>query len=193
MARRAVQESRVGHIMKRSSVGDAVGLAAEIPAASVTFQTDGVDHRAPKQPGIRGTVGDVAGLAAIHANRRMFVDEGTPLIGVALHARLFITHGLIDHAGTGGHIPGRGEGAMGVVAIGTLHGAFIYPMLERHGELSSHRRVAAVAEVPLVLGLEQILGCWRAVNRVAVGADNVIERVLAAANIGAGDRLRVAA
>ena len=40
---------------------------------------------------------------------------------------------------------------MRVMAIGTLHDAFIHAMFERHGELSADRAMATVAKLILFL------------------------------------------
>jgi hypothetical protein len=82
---------------------------------------------------------------------------------------------------------------MRIVAIGALHGAFVHAMFKRHGELRANGRVAAVAEVALLLGFEEILGGGRTVNRMAVGTDNVVKGMFAATNVGSGNRLRMAA
>ena len=192
MAGSAILEARIGHVMESRVRGDAVGLAPKVPSPGVAFQANGVDHRPFQQARIGGTVSVVASLAAFHTNRRVVIKEGPPFIDVALHAGFFVAGCLVHHARTRSHVPGRCEGPVGIVAIGTLHRAFVHAMFERHGELRSHRRVAAVAEVALLLGLEQILRRRRTMNRVAIRANNVAERVFAAANVGSGDGLRVA-
>lgn len=76
---------------------------------------------------------------------------------------------------------------MRVVAIRALHRTFVHAVLEGHRKLCSHGGVATVAEIPLLFGFEQIFSRWRTVNRVAVRANDVVQRVLTASNVGSRD------
>ena len=81
---------------------------------------------------------------------------------------------------------------MRIVAVRALHESFIDAMLERHRELRAHGRVAAITDFALLLFRKQELRRGRAVNRMAVGADDIALSVLAAADVGAGNGLAVA-
>ena len=54
-------------------------------------------------------------------------------------------HGAIDQARPVRHAPRGCEGAVRVVTIRARHEAFVYAVLEGHGKLRAHIRVAAVA------------------------------------------------
>ena len=82
---------------------------------------------------------------------------------------------------------------MRIVAIRALHEAFIDTVLEGHRKLRAHGCMASIAELALLLFCEKKLRRRRAVNRMAVGAYNVALGMLTAANVGAGNRLAVAA
>ena len=73
---------------------------------------------------------------------------------------------------------------MGIVAIGALHDTFVYAVLEGHGELGADGSMASVAELGLPLRQNEFR-TLRFVNRMAVGADDVVLRMDAAANVGA--------
>ena len=100
---------------------------------------------------VRRTVRIVA-VEAVFAHGRMFEEERAALFRMALEARLFVNERLVHHAGTGGHTPGRCEGAVRIMAIGAGHEPFVNAMLEGHGELAANVGVAAVTEVGLTLG-----------------------------------------
>ena len=82
---------------------------------------------------------------------------------------------------------------MWVVAIRALHESFVDTMLEGHRELRANGRMAAITDLALLLFRKQELRCGRAVNRMAVGTDDVALGVLAASDIGARNGLAVAA
>ncbi len=135
------------------------------------------DDRAAQQPRVSGPVRIMAGLAALDANRLVLVDEGAAFFRVALQAGLFIGKHLFHHTGTGGHAPGRCEGAVGIVAIRAGHESFVDAVLEGHGELAANVGVAAITEVGLALEPEEISepaicgwnGNWCRLRRSACG------------------------
>lgn len=61
---------------------------------------------------------------------------------------------------------------MGIVAIRTLHYAFVYAMLRGHLELRAFGSMAGVAKVLLLFG-EKVSWGSRFVNRMAVGTNHV--------------------
>ena len=73
---------------------------------------------------------------------------------------------------------------MRVVAIGALDQSLIHAMLERHGELGPHVRVAAVTKLGLILG-QQIFGRGRMMVRMAIGAGDIVQSMLGAPDVGA--------
>src|SRR5689334_23359361 len=111
----------------------------------------------------------MAGFAALHAHRRVLENKRSALVGVTLEAGFLIGGHLIDHPGTLAHAPGRGESPMRIVAIRALHEALVDAMLSRHLKLRANSGVAAVAELALLFG-QQELGSRRVMDRVATGA-----------------------
>ena len=81
--------------------------------------------------------------------------------------------------------------AVRIVAVRTLHEAFVDAVLGGHGELRAHGGVAAVAQLVLLLR-EQVFRRGRMVDRVATGAGHVVLRVLGAVDIRAFEVARVA-
>ena len=81
---------------------------------------------------------------------------------------------------------------MRVVAIATVHDAFVDAMLERHGELRTNIGVAFVAKFRLGFRQEKFLR-GGTVDGVATRAHHIVLGVRGAPDVGAGQRLRVAA
>ena len=158
----------------------------------MTFQAQSEDHRALEQPRVHGPVRTVAAFAAVHAHRHVFEYEWTPLVDVAFQAGFFIGLRLLGIARPIGHTPSGRGGAVGVMAIGALHEPFVHPVFERHGELRAHVGMAGVTQIYLLLR-QQKFRSRGLVNGVAIGAHHVFIGVRAAANVGAGKRLGVAA
>ena len=75
---------------------------------------------------------------------------------------------------------------MGIVAIGTLHDAFVHAVLEGHRELGSYRSMAIPAKIDLFLGQEK-LGRRGFMDAVATRTHHVSLSVLGASDVGAGD------
>ena len=103
----------------------------------------------------------------------MLEYEGAALIHVALQARRLATQGLLDQARPLRHAPRGCESAMRIMAVGTLHEAFIDPVLRRHIELGADGGVARVAKFALFPG-EQELGRGGMVNRVTTGTGYIV-------------------
>src|SRR5690348_5014559 len=83
----------------------------------------------------------MAGHAAFGLNRFMLEDEGAALVHVAGEA-----DGVL---GSGGAKLRLAESAMGIVAIGALHEAFVDAMVHGHIELGLVLEMAAIAELGL--------------------------------------------
>ena len=128
----------------------------------------------------------MASLAAVNADAGMFKNEGAALLNVALQAGLFVALGLRDQARTLAHAPGGGVGAVGIVAIRTLHDAFVHAVLEGHRELGADLSVAIPAEIDLLPGQEK-LGRGGFMDAVATRTNHVGLGVFGAPDIGAGD------
>lgn len=136
-------------------------------------------------------MGSVAATAAIDTKGGVFKEKGAALVGVALDAGLLIGLGVLLEAGALAHAPGGGGGAVGVVAVGALHGAFVDTVFEGHGELRLDVGVAAITEVFLRLG-QEMFGGSGLMNGVAVGADDIGLGVGAVADVVAGPVFAVA-
>ena len=102
----------------------------------------------------------------------MFKGKGTTFVAVAFQAGFFVGLSVFSHPGPYPHSPSGGLRAVRVVAIGALHEAFVYAMLDWHRKLRPNVGMAAIAEIGLWLG-KQLLGCCRLVHGMAVGADNI--------------------
>ena len=191
MAGGAVLVAGVGHIMRGRLGGDALAGTPEASGPVVAFQTKGEDDGPIQEPGVGRTVGGVAAVTAVDAEGGVFKQKRAAFVGVALDAGLFVGLGMLLHAGALAHPPVRGRGAMRVVAVGTLDGAFVDAVLEWHGELGFDVGVAGVAEV-LLLVSEEVLRGGRFMDGVTGGADHFGLGMAAAADIGAGHILRVA-
>ena len=133
----------------------------------------------------------MASLAAVNADAGMFKNEGAALLDVALQAGLFVALGLSDQTWPLAHAPGGGVGTVGIVAIRTLHDAFIHAVLKGHRELGSYRSVAIPAQIDLLPGQEK-LGRGGFVDAVATRTNHVGLGVFGAPDVGARDRLLVA-
>src|SRR5512147_2275765 len=97
----------------------------------------------------------------------MLEDERAAFVRVALQARLLIGERMLNHSRTGSHAPRRRGCAVWIMAVRALHEAFVHTVLERHRELAANRRVAAVADVPLLFRKQEFRD-RRAVNGMAV-------------------------
>ena len=147
-ARHAIRRSRA-LTMNRAEGNSAMALVAER-----------IDVRHAQHAGILGTVGRMACQAAFRFDRSVLVDKRPTLIHVALGA----DHVLIDRRSK---VVGL-EGAVHVMAVGALDGAFVHRVMEGHTELSSLVAVALEAERGL-RSLEQRLR-FAAVNAMATNA-----------------------
>lgn len=133
----------------------------------------------------------MAGFATLHADRGMFKQKRPALIGVTVQACFFGRVRLGHHARPHAHFPSGCLRSMRIVTIGALHETLIDAVLERHVELRPHIVVARVAEIGLSLR-EQELRRRRAVNRVAAGADDVVQGVGRSPDISAAHVLGMA-
>ena len=107
----------------------------------MALQANEVDVAQLQHVGIRTTVDQVAGLAAVGLHGLMFEDERALLVGMALEADCVLGGGSADLFGP--------FGAVHVVAIAALHEAFIHAMMEGHFKLSFLLEMAGVAELGL--------------------------------------------
>lgn len=170
---------------------DAISLAAKVSGAVVTLQTKRENLRALQKAGVHAAMGHVATGTAIDSYGGVLKDKGAALVNVALHTGLFVLEALGHHARTGGHFPGWGVAAMGVVAIRALHEAFIDAVLDGHGELSAYICMTRITKVCLLLG-EKVLRCGGFVNGVTRGAGDIGGGVRTAADVGPAHLLGVA-
>lgn len=141
------------HVVWRGPLNvDAVASPAHIAGAVVTLQTKCEHHRACEHPGVCRAVRDMAGHAAIHSHGRVLEHKRAALIGVAIHARLFVGFGRFHVTGTRAVGPGRLERSVWIMAIGAVHETFIHAVLEGHGKLRPHIQVAAFTQRGLRFG-----------------------------------------
>ena len=193
VARGAVLISWLGQVVGGGCTDHAVVADAKGSGAVVAFETHGKDGGARQHPGIRRTVGHVAGLAPVDAHGSVFVDEGSALVGVAFEASFLIAFLLIDHVRSPCHPPGCGESAVRIVAVSALDGTFIDPMFEGHRELRLYSGVAGIAELILLLLREEKSRRFRVVDGMAIGAHDIGLSVSAPPDVGARKGLGVAA
>src|SRR5260370_21610088 len=135
----------------------------------VALQAEQVDVAQPEHVGIRTTVHQVAGLAAVYFYRLVFKHEGTLLVGVALEADRILrrrrAHLLGFHC------------TVWIVAVGALYEPFIDPMVGRHVQLCFLLQMTR--EAKLGLGLyEQKIRVFTVVRRVPGDATDAVLRML---------------
>lgn len=132
MTNDAVLKLRTGDVMETlGGVRNAVRSCAEPGDIVVTLQTQREGGRPRQQPGVRTAVRIVASRAALNAHRGMLKDEWPAFIRMAADAGDIVARGMVDHASRTRSSPSRLRRAVRVVTIRALHGALIYPMLER--------------------------------------------------------------
>jgi len=95
----------------------------------------------------------------------MLIHEWSPLVGVALHARLIAAHASSHLA--------KGVATMHVVAVAALHEPLANPVVKGLGKLGLGRRVTAEAEIGLLLD-QQCLRLGGMVRGVAVKTTDII-------------------
>ena len=153
VALRAVLEKRIGHVMGCPRLGlDAVRLTPQVAGAIMTFQAHRKYHRPRQHSGIGGAVRNVAGEAPIRAYRGMLKKKRPAFVGMTVDARFFVGLGVLYIARSRCVSPGGLKRSVWIVAIRAVHETFVDAVLEGHGKLRAHVRVAAVAEIRLSFG-----------------------------------------
>jgi hypothetical protein len=130
-----------------------------------------------QQPGVLRAVRSMAGYATFTLDRSMFEHEGATGFRVALGADCILIGGGLEVV-----VP---EGAVGVVAVGALDQAFIYPMMKGHIEGWLHVCVAGKAELRLRHLQQGRVGCG-VMHAMAAEAANICLGVRRAEEIGVG-------
>src|SRR6266568_1091628 len=110
----------------------------------------------------------VARDAAFNLYRFVLVDERSGLVRVAL-----VTHQVLRYRRA--QLP-RQEATVRIVAVSALHHSFIDPMMEGPSKLLFRFRVAAIAELRLLL-FHQELAFFGVMRRVAVDATHIVLQV----------------
>jgi glycine/D-amino acid oxidase-like deaminating enzyme len=128
----------------------------------VAFQAERRYRRAIEHLGIVGAVGLVATLASAQIDCRMFEDERTLFLAMALEADFLARERLADLLGI--------DAAVRLMAIGALHGVFLHPVMEWFGKLGSLKSVAAHAKIAGTI-LERTRQRSGLMNAVAVSAE----------------------
>lgn len=190
MARDAVLISRIRHRVSRRRCRHTLPRRTERSNSVVTLQAERKDRRPFQQPRVGGTVRHMTRLTAIDPQREMLEGERTALAGVALQAGFLVDETLVHLLRPRSHTPRRSERSMRIVAVRALHESFVHPMLGRHRKLGSDVGVTPVAELRLGLGEKQ-LRCRGFMNRMATGAGYFARRMRRAADVGAGNLLRM--
>ena len=130
----------------------------------MALQAKHVDVAEFEQVRVRRTVSDVARRAAVDFHCSVLEDEGAVLLNVALE-----TNGVLR--GGGSHLL-RGDGAVRVMTVGTLHETFVDAMVEGHSELRLLLQMARVAKLGLRLREQRLLRL-RMMRRVAGKAAHI--------------------
>lgn len=138
----------------------------------MTFETKWECGRSFQEPRVRGAMGYVTSLAAVYSHRKMFKRKGSALVGVTFQARFLVGKRLVHHARSAAPAPRGYVRAVGIVAVRTLHEAFVDTVFERHRKLRPNIRMAGVAKVGLVL-CQQCSSGGRLMNGMAVGTNNI--------------------
>jgi len=124
----------------------------------VALQTEHVDVAEFQQVGVRRSVRDVAGSAALNLYRRVLEYKWAMLVHVALEADRVLR-------GRQAHLLGQ-FGAVRIMAIAALDQTLVDAVVKGHGELRLLLEVAGVAKLRLRLG-EQEFFCLGVVRRMA--------------------------
>lgn len=122
----------------------------------------------------------------------MLKREWTALVGMTLQTGFLVAECLRNERGSRRHAPRRRKRAMWIMAVGALHEARIHGVFKRHRKIGANVGVASVAEFRLGLGQEEF-GRLRFVNRMALCAGDVIQRMGRMADICARKRIGVTA
>jgi hypothetical protein len=134
----------------------------------VALQAQQVDVAQFQHVRIWSAVHQMAGLAPINLYRLMLEYKRSLLVRVAREANRILS-------GRSPHLMGP-HGAVRVVAVGALDEAFIYPMVERHIELSFLRQMARIAKLGLSFHQQKFF-CFRMMRRMAGNAADVVLRM----------------
>jgi len=131
----------------------------------MALQAKQVDVAQSQHVWIWSTVRQMARLAALDLDGRMFVNKRSLLVRVALEADRILRRGCP-------HLLGF-DCAVYVVAIAALNQTLVDTVVKRHFEFSFFIEVAAVAKFRLSFHQEELFRC-RVVRGVAGDATNVI-------------------
>ena len=154
MAAGAALITRVDHAVRIAfwDGNAAIRASAEVACAGVTLEAKHSNGGPHDHLDRGGTVGLVAGDAAIDFASLVRKDEGTSLVDMALEAGLFVAVGLLEHLGVLTHGERWREATVRIVAVTARHEAFIDAVFERKIELGANTAVALVTKVALVGG-----------------------------------------
>ena len=143
----------------------------------VALHAELIHVRVAQKVWIRGTVGRVAGRAALGLDRLVLVNERSLLVHMAIEAdrvsgdsgaELLVLAERIERE--------SGGAAVRIVAVGALHHALDHLVMERHVEERLNGAMAAEAKLRLLLH-EQEIHVGRMVRGMAIGAAHVVLEV----------------
>src|SRR5262249_16464896 len=131
----------------------------------VAFQADEVNLGALQQPWVRGTVRRMASCAAFDFYRFVLIDKWSSFVRMA-----FETDRVLRCSWAQLRVK---KAAVRVMAIDTLHEAFVDAMVKRLIELQLRFQMAAVAKCRRFF-FHQMLRLFRTVRGVTVNATDVV-------------------
>jgi len=135
----AIAKARRSQVMeggRHNSRHDSAGIRDR--QVGMAFETDEAHFLPDQHLRVRGTVRQVATLAAFFPDRSVLEGEGSAFVAMTLEAARLIGARHPHEAGF--------EAAVRIVAIDAGHRIFRHPMFERLGKRRFHINVAALAE-----------------------------------------------
>lgn len=192
VARDAILEARLGQVVQRPIGIRNAGLRRpETHHVVMAFQTQCENSRTVEQARIRAAMRVVARRAAFHAHRRVFVNEGAALVGMALDARDVVSESVAYHARRLRRGPCGRRRAVRIMTIGAVDGALIHAVLERQLKARLDAAMAVVANLALLVR-QQALHAFRMMDRVATRATHFGRRMRRAPDVHLAEVLGVA-
>lgn len=134
----------------------------------VALQAEQIDVAHPQHVDIGSTMRKMTGRASLDFYRFMLEDKWSLLIGVTIEA-----NGVLCRRGAYLLWP---DGAVGIVAIGALHQAFVYAVVKRHFKFGFPLQMTRVTKLGLGFRQKKFFG-FRVVWRMAGDTTHIILRM----------------
>ena len=164
---------------------DAVPGDAERARTIMAFQAYSHDDWPPQQFLVHRAMRVMAGLAAFDFGCRVLENKWPALIGMTFQAGLFVRQCMIHHSRPDACPPGWSVCSVWIMAVRALDETFVHPVLRWHGKLRSHGGMATITEIGLPLGEQRLRIAGWLVNRMAIIARDIGQRVRTAPYVGA--------